>query len=76
MKQKHIFSKHWQEEETKMPNYIALIDLYTESDSINKAKELLFQMPQDNPEYACSIKYLYYQIYNAEKNYKEALLEE
>ena len=57
----------------KMPNYIALIDLYTESDSINKAKELLFQMPQDNPEYACSIKYLYYQIYNAEKNYKEAL---
>lgn len=57
----------------KMPNYIALIDLYTESNSINKAKELLFQMPQDNPEYACSIKYLYYQIYNAEKNYKEAL---
>lgn len=57
----------------KMPNYVALIDLYTASNSINKAKELLFKIPQDNPKYTCSIKYLYYQIYNAEKNYKEAL---
>lgn len=57
----------------KIPDYVALIDLYTASDSIYKAKELLFQMPQDNPQYACSIKYLYYQIYNAEQNYKEAL---
>lgn len=57
----------------KMPNYIALIDLYTISDSIDKAKKLLFSIPKDNPEYTCSIKYLYYQIYNEEKNYKEAL---
>lgn len=57
----------------KMPNYIALIDLYTASDSIDKAKKLLFSIPKDNPEYTCSIKFLYYQIYNAEKNYTEAL---
>ncbi len=57
----------------KMPDYMALIDLYTASDSINKAKELLSKIPQDNQKYAYSIKYLYYQIYNEEKNYKEAL---
>ncbi len=57
----------------KMPDYIALIDLYTASDSINKAKELLLTIPQDNLKYMYSIKYLYYQIYNEEKNYKEAL---
>ena len=56
-----------------MPDYVALIDLYTASNSINKAKELLSKIPQDTPQYTCSIKYLYYQIYNAEKNYKEAL---
>ena len=58
----------------KMPDYVALIDLYTASNSINKAKELLSKIPQDTPQYTCSIKYLYYQIYNAEKNYKEALV--
>ena len=58
----------------KMPDYVALIDLYTTSGSINKAKELLSKIPQDNPQYTCSIKYLYYQSYNAEENYKEALV--
>lgn len=58
----------------KMPDYVALIDLYTTSGSIYKAKELLSKIPQDNPQYTCSIKYLYYQIYNAEENYKEALV--
>lgn len=57
----------------KMPDYVALIDLYIASDSINKAKELLLTIPQDNSNYMYSIKYLYYQIYNEEKNYKEAL---
>lgn len=57
----------------KMPTYIALIDLYIAADSINKAQKLLSSIPQDNPEYTYSIKYLYYQIYQAEKNYKEAL---
>lgn len=56
-----------------MPDYMALIDLYIASEAINKAKELLSKIPQDNPKYTYSIKYLYYQIYNEEKNYKEAL---
>ena len=38
----------------KMPDYVALIDLYTTSGSINKAKELLSKIPQDNPQYADS----------------------
>lgn len=57
----------------KMPDYMALIDLYIVSDSINKAKELLFKIPQDDPTYTYSIKSLYYQIYKLEENYKEAL---
>lgn len=58
----------------KMPDYVALIDLYTASNSINKAKELLSKIPQDTPQYTCSIKYLYYQIYNAKKTIKKLLL--
>ena len=57
----------------KMPDYVALIDLYTHIDSIDKAKELLSKIPQDDPQYTCSINYLYYQIHNAERDYKEAL---
>ena len=57
----------------KMPDYLALIDLYTTTDSIDKAKELLSKIPQDDPQYTCSINYLYYQIHNAERDYKEAL---
>lgn len=57
----------------KMPDYVALIDLYTTTDSIDKAKELLSKIPQDAPQYTCSINYLYYQIHNAERDYKEAL---
>ena len=57
----------------KMPNYIALIDLYITSDSLKQAKELLQRVPQDNPDYTYSIKNLYYQIYKSEGNYKEAL---
>lgn len=57
----------------KMPNYMALIDLYIVTDSINKAKELLQRIPKSDPKYAYSIKSLYYQIYKSEKKYKEAL---
>lgn len=56
-----------------MPDYMALIDLYIASGAINKAQELLSKILQDNPKYTYSIKYLYYQIYNEEKNYKEVL---
>lgn len=51
-----------------MPNYMALISLYIASDSLNQAKELLQKIPQDDPTYTYSIKYLYYQIYKSEKN--------
>ena len=57
----------------KMPDYVALNDLYTTTDSIDKAKELISKIPQDDPQYTCSINYLYYQIHNAERDYKEAL---
>ena len=49
----------------KMPNYMALIDLYIASDSISQAKGLLQKIPQDDPTYTYSIKYLYYQIYKS-----------
>lgn len=57
----------------KMPNYMALIDLYIASDSISQAKGLLQKIPQDDPTYTYSIKYLYYQIYKSEKKYEQAL---
>jgi len=41
-----------------MPDYMALIDLYIASGAINKAQELLSKIPQDNPKYTYSIKYL------------------
>mgnify|MGYP007112484881 CR=1 FL=1 len=47
---------------------MALISLYIASDSLNQAKELLQKIPQDDPTYTYSIKYLYYQIYKSEKN--------
>lgn len=56
-----------------MPSYMALTDLYINSDSINKAKELLAKISHDDPKFAFSFKYLYYRIYKEEKNYKEAL---
>lgn len=58
----------------KMPNYIALTDLYTASGSIDKAKGLLHKIQKNDPTYTYSIKYLHYQIYKSEKNYKEALM--
>ena len=46
---------------------------YFFSDSLNQAKELLQKIPQDDPTYTYSIKYLYYQIYKSEKKYEQAL---
>lgn len=57
----------------KTPNYMALIDLYIASDSLNQAKELLQKIPQDDPTYTYSIKHLYCQIYKSEKKYEQAL---
>lgn len=50
---------------------MALIDLYIASDSISQAKGLLQKIPQDDPTYTYSIKYLYYQIYKSEKNMRK-----
>lgn len=57
----------------KMPNYMALIELYIETDSINKAKQLLQEIPKDSPDYEYSIKSLYYLINKSEGNHEEAL---
>lgn len=56
-----------------MPDYIALISLYIETDSLRKAKELLENLPQDNPKYASSIKSLYYEVYKKGGKYDLAL---
>ena len=57
-----------------MPDYMALIDLYIASGAINKAKELLSKIPQDNPKYTYSIKYLYYQSIMKKRIIKKLLL--
>ena len=57
----------------KLPNYVALIELYIKSDSILKAKELLKKIPADIPQYTYSIKNLSYQIHKSEKDYETAL---
>lgn len=56
-----------------VPDYIALVTLYLETDSINKAKELLDGLLQYNPEYTYSIKNMYYEIYKKERRYDLAL---
>lgn len=56
-----------------MPDYIALVTLYLEIDSINKAKELLDGLLQYNPEYTYSMKNMYYEIYKKERRYDLAL---
>lgn len=57
-----------------MPDYMALIDLYIASGAINKAQELLSKIPQDNPKYTYSIKYLYYQSIMKKRIIKKLLL--
>lgn len=57
----------------KLPNYVALIEMYIKSDSVYKAKELLKKLPQDDPEYTYSIKKLSYLIHKADKDYQSAL---
>lgn len=60
-------------EKDKSPSCVALTNLYIKSGAIHKAKELILKIPNNDPEYTYSIKYLYYQIYKSEENYKEAL---
>lgn len=72
-KAKKCFSEALKLGRNKLPNYVALIELYIKSDSILKAKELLKKIPEDNPQYIYSIKNLSYQINKSEKNYEAAL---
>lgn len=72
-KAKECFSKALRLGRNKLPNYVALIELYIKSDSITVAKEFLKKIPTDNPQYMYSIKNLSYQIYKKEKNYEAAL---
>ena len=56
-----------------MPNYIALVKLYIETDSIEKAKMLIGRLQKYSPKYAYSIQKSYYRICKKEQLYKEAL---
>ena len=56
-----------------MPNYIALVQMYIETDSLAKARDILQTLPQENPEYAYSINNLYHLIHKKEKKYDLAL---
>ena len=73
-KAKDHFSEALKHGKNKLPNYIALIKLYIQSDSISKAKDLLKKIP-GNPQYAYSIKNLLYQLHKSEKNYEAALID-
>lgn len=72
-KAKDYFSEALKHGKNKLPNYIALIKLYIQSDSISKAKDLLKKIPADKPQYTYSTKSLSYQIHKSEKDYKAAL---
>lgn len=54
-------------------DYIAIIGIYIETDSLHKAKKLLESLSQYSSEYDYSIKNLYYKVYKAEGKYELAL---
>ena len=72
-KAKAYFMKALAQGNNKMPNYMALIDMYIEMDSIDQAYHLIQNVPKNDPEYTYTIKGLYHQIYKAKGNYKKAL---
>lgn len=57
----------------KIPNYLGLINIYIETDSLDRAKELLQRTPHNETKYIYSIKRLYSFIYRKEKQYEKAL---
>lgn len=74
-KAKESFFKAIKLGKNKLPNYVALVELYIRTDSLSKAKDLLKEIPYDNSKYAYSIKNLSYQIHKSEKNYEAALID-
>ncbi|WP_285815185.1 tetratricopeptide repeat protein [Phocaeicola sartorii] len=57
----------------KIPNYMGLINIYIETYSLDKAKELLKNIPENNPKYIYGIKRFHSFIYRKEKQYEKAL---
>ena len=51
----------------KIPNYMGLINIYIETDSLDKAKELLKNIPENNPKYIYGIKRFHSFIYRKKK---------
>ena len=72
-KAKEYFYASLEVSNDSMPDYIALITLYLETDSLHKAKELLESSSETDSEYTYSIKYLYYEMYKREGKYDLAL---
>ena len=72
-KAKACFIKALEQGKDKMPDRMALVKLYIETDSISQAYDLLEEAPQNDPTYTFTIKYFYSQIYEAKGNYKKAL---
>ena len=72
-KAKECYMIGLKEDNDKMPDLMALINLYIEMDSVSNAYELLIKAPQNNPKYTYTIKYFYSQIYEAKGDYKRAL---
>lgn len=57
----------------KIHDYVGLINVYVETDSLEKAKELLRLIPRGDIEYSYTIKRLSSLINRKEKHYEEAL---
>ncbi len=72
-KAKECYMIGLKEDYDKMPDLMALVNLYIETDSISNAYEWLTKAPLNNPKYTYTIKYFYSQIYEAKGDYKRAL---
>lgn len=57
----------------KLPNYMGLIDLYVNNDSLSKAKLVLEEMSTVSKEYKSTISASWYSIYRKENKYEDAL---
>ena len=68
---KRYFYRAVEQGNKKLPNYISLAQIYLETDSTQKAKELLGQLPHQAT--SLSVMYLYYQINKKENNFEKSL---
>lgn len=70
---KSFYKKALSFSKNKTPNYIGLIEVYLATDSLEKAKNLLSELPQSTSPYIYTLKNLEYEINKKENNYEEAL---